>query len=169
MRGKSGYIPFWPGGLDDILTGLGDGSAADAPKKGLRTIPPGFTRGLRLPDDEVEDDSLVSLDEIERPVDSQVDDTVLALWIMFFICVIQRMPFIQQIDVNTNLEEAQEAPPASKFTEIDDLLPTTVSPEAPVRHSSTSCHSSGQTSTQSSHHIVERDGPLSRSVTGLTL
>ncbi|KAI0347991.1 antiviral helicase [Trametopsis cervina] len=51
VRGKSGYVPFWPGGLDEaakdalILTDLDESS------KGLKSIPPGFTRGLRLPGD----------------------------------------------------------------------------------------------------------------------
>jgi Ski2 N-terminal region len=64
VRGKSGYVPFWPGGLDDILLHLGSESSTRDYKKGLRTIPPGFNRGLRLPGDEIEDHGLLSLDEL---------------------------------------------------------------------------------------------------------
>ncbi|GAA6029642.1 hypothetical protein JCM8097_000981 [Rhodosporidiobolus ruineniae] len=60
VRGKSSYFPFKPGGLGDILLdedegeGLeGVGAAAEGLEKafekghgGIRTIPPGFTRGL---------------------------------------------------------------------------------------------------------------------------
>ena len=71
VRGKSGYVPFWPGGLDDVLADTGDSLGPD--KKGLRTIPPGFSRGLRLPGDELEDDILMELDEISG---KHIDDTV---------------------------------------------------------------------------------------------
>ena len=54
VRGKSGYVPFLPGGLDvlkpsnDVID-LPEGSAH------LRTVAPGLSRGLRLPGDGVED------------------------------------------------------------------------------------------------------------------
>ncbi|KAN0134981.1 DSHCT (NUC185) domain containing protein [Lactarius tabidus] len=54
VRGKSGYSPFWPGGLDAIVTKTDDGgskgSASEA--RGLRTVPPGLKRGLRLSTDQ---------------------------------------------------------------------------------------------------------------------
>ena len=57
VRGKSGYAPFWPGGLDAIVTksdeGGSKGSASEA--KGLRTVPPGLKRGLRLSTDQDRD------------------------------------------------------------------------------------------------------------------
>ncbi|KAI0715060.1 antiviral helicase [Earliella scabrosa] len=48
VRGKSGYVPFWPGGLDNLQSSndvidLQEGSAH------LRTVAPGLSRGLRLP------------------------------------------------------------------------------------------------------------------------
>jgi antiviral helicase SKI2 len=64
VRGKSGYVPFWPGGLDDVLMDPEDENNLNGRHKGLRTVPPGFTRGLRLPGDESQDDSLVELDEV---------------------------------------------------------------------------------------------------------
>ncbi|KZO92822.1 antiviral helicase [Calocera viscosa TUFC12733] len=65
VRGKSSYVPFLPGGLDDIL---GDGvelqtvDVEEAAHAGLLTIPPGFSRGLRLPGEEIEEE-----DEDELP------------------------------------------------------------------------------------------------------
>lgn len=60
VRGKSGYAPFWPGGLDAIVTksdgGGSKGRASEA--KGLRTIPPGLKRGLRLSTDQDRDSTL---------------------------------------------------------------------------------------------------------------
>jgi antiviral helicase SKI2 len=60
VRGKSGYAPFWPGGLDAIVTksdeGDTKGSASEA--KGLRTVPPGLKRGLRLSTDQDRDSTL---------------------------------------------------------------------------------------------------------------
>jgi antiviral helicase SKI2 len=63
VRGKSGYVPFWPGGLDEaVLDPDGEASSAHG-KEGLRTVPPGFSRGLHLPGHEIEDESLVYLGE----------------------------------------------------------------------------------------------------------
>ncbi|KAH9178867.1 antiviral helicase [Lactarius sanguifluus] len=57
VRGKSGYAPFWPGGLDAIVTKSDDsGSKGSSSKaKGLRTVPPGLQRGLRLSTDQDRD------------------------------------------------------------------------------------------------------------------
>ncbi|EGO31119.1 ATP-dependent RNA helicase [Serpula lacrymans var. lacrymans S7.9] len=61
VRGKSGHVPFWPGGLEDVISSSGNSSIESA--KGLRTVPPGFTRGLRLPGDDFEDEALAQFDE----------------------------------------------------------------------------------------------------------
>lgn len=68
VRGKSGFVPFWPGGLDEAvrdsikINDLGEDS------KGLKKIPPGFSRGLRLPGEssEPEEDELASIDTTLR-------------------------------------------------------------------------------------------------------
>ena len=63
VRGKSGYVPFWPGGLEDPLLSTNedpDGKRA----KGLRTIAPGLSRGLRFPGEEMEDEDLIALDDL---------------------------------------------------------------------------------------------------------
>ncbi|KIK70472.1 hypothetical protein GYMLUDRAFT_65706 [Collybiopsis luxurians FD-317 M1] len=63
VRGKSGYVPFWPGGLDS-LADLAISPEAKDNQKGLRKIPPGFSRGLQLPGDESEDEDLLELDDL---------------------------------------------------------------------------------------------------------
>ena len=59
VRGKSGHVPFWPGGLDDLSA---DSSNGKSSRKGLRTVPPGFSRGLRLPGEISDDDDLLAID-----------------------------------------------------------------------------------------------------------
>ena len=59
MRGKSGHVPFWPGGLDDLSA---DPSNTKSVSKGLRTVPPGFSRGLRLPGEISDDHELLAID-----------------------------------------------------------------------------------------------------------
>lgn len=66
MRGKAGYVPFWPGGLDGAVITESDASKRT---KGLRTVPPGFARGLRLAGDVPDEDGLLIDDyssDIER-------------------------------------------------------------------------------------------------------
>ena len=68
VRGKSGYVPFWPGGMDDIHK---DGISIhdlDETAKGLKTIAPGLSRGLRLPGDETEsgEDLLSELQSVSQ-------------------------------------------------------------------------------------------------------
>ncbi|KAG1754810.1 ATP-dependent RNA helicase [Suillus paluster] len=100
VRGKSGYVPFKPGGLDDVILAAKQTTAE--PIKGLRTIPPGFSRGLRLPGDDPEDEAFASLGDTgganeDKPIDeSHVMD-----------------------------EERDFLPNGDSFGEIDELLPTT--------------------------------------------
>jgi antiviral helicase SKI2 len=56
VRGKSGYVPFWPGGLDAAARDSEGVDALVSGGKGLRTLPPGFSRGLRLPGEVAEDE-----------------------------------------------------------------------------------------------------------------
>ncbi|KAF7784214.1 hypothetical protein Agabi119p4_379 [Agaricus bisporus var. burnettii] len=60
VRGKSGYVPFLPGGLDDIII---PGESTTGTKQ-LRKVAPGLSRGLRLPGDE--DDDILDLDFTEH-------------------------------------------------------------------------------------------------------
>jgi hypothetical protein len=48
-------VPFWPGGLEDVgaISAVPAGLAVE---KGLRTVAPGLSRGLRLPGEYAEDD-----------------------------------------------------------------------------------------------------------------
>ncbi|KAJ4472467.1 antiviral helicase [Lentinula edodes] len=103
VRGKSGYVPFWPGGLDvlsdpAISLGLEDG------QKGLRKIPPGFTRGLRLPGDDPDDD-LLALDGLHgTSLQSDGQNEMLLS--------------------GDTLDEELHLTLSAQTTEIDDLLPT---------------------------------------------
>lgn len=63
VRGKSGYIPFQPGGLDEVLLSSTQTGISEESVKGLKTIPPGFSRGLRLAGEESEDEVLTALGE----------------------------------------------------------------------------------------------------------
>jgi antiviral helicase SKI2 len=58
VRGKSGFIPFWPGGLDEAAKDAVFTMDLEEESKCLKKIPPGFSRGLRLPGetDEPEED-----------------------------------------------------------------------------------------------------------------
>ncbi|QRV83455.1 antiviral helicase SKI2 [Ceratobasidium sp. AG-Ba] len=63
VRGHSGNFPFKPGGLDDVFddTKEGHGDFVDLDSETLRTVPPGFSRGLKL-DGEVPDAVVVFSD-----------------------------------------------------------------------------------------------------------
>ena len=75
VRGKSGYVPFWPGGLDDIVAdpAFSLDSTING-RTGLRTVPPGFSRGLRLPGDDVQEELLNDLDGIQESGDGAALD-----------------------------------------------------------------------------------------------
>ncbi|KAJ3535718.1 hypothetical protein NMY22_g6357 [Coprinellus aureogranulatus] len=49
VRGKSGYVPFLPGGLEELSVEALSSQTLDRSTKGLRTVAPGLSRGLRLP------------------------------------------------------------------------------------------------------------------------
>jgi antiviral helicase SKI2 len=74
VRGKSGYVPFWPGGLEDLAAD--DLSTRGANSKDLKTIPPGFSRGLRFPGELIEDDEISSIDINQTPQSFNDDDEV---------------------------------------------------------------------------------------------
>ncbi|GLB35762.1 putative DSHCT [Lyophyllum shimeji] len=99
VRGKSGHVPFWPGGLEDPLAVLHDADAAGPHTKGLRTIAPGLSRGLRLPGAEIEDEDLMALEDLQGT--SQV------------------------VDVQVEVPEDREDVFPAGTSEIDELLPTT--------------------------------------------
>ena len=63
VRGKSGYVPFQPGGLDEVLLSSTQNSFSEELVKGLKTIPPGFSRGLRLAGEDIEDEDITALEE----------------------------------------------------------------------------------------------------------
>lgn len=70
--------------MDDISVESLDRKKADANEtKGLKTIPPGFSRGLRLPGDPVEDEDLVTIEGDETSLtDGAENEVSLALYII---------------------------------------------------------------------------------------
>ncbi|KAK0199046.1 antiviral helicase [Armillaria mellea] len=114
VRGKSGHVPFWPGGLDVLL----DPDASldlDTSKKGLRTVPPGFSRGLRLPGEELDDDALLALDEL-IPTKSSTDE--------------HSTPSDEDDDASQDPDLSLSP---NKNAEIDELLPSTRSHLRPAK------------------------------------
>lgn len=108
VRGKSGYVPFWPGGLDEALKESADPVELDKSVKGLRTIPPGFTRGLRLPGDDPDDEILGDLGDRENEIEGS---------------------FENGIQPESFIEDPEDTEQTNGFVpngaEIDDLLPMT--------------------------------------------
>ncbi|KAF9245735.1 ATP-dependent RNA helicase [Melanogaster broomeanus] len=106
VRGKTGYVPFQPGGLDDVLLSSSQNGVIENYGKGLRTIPPGFSRGLRLPGEESEDEDLTTLEESipsRSPNGDLVEDT----------------------HAEDGEEHEFELPNGGRMAEVDELLPTT--------------------------------------------
>ncbi|KIL00999.1 hypothetical protein PAXRUDRAFT_762342 [Paxillus rubicundulus Ve08.2h10] len=114
VRGKSGYVPFQPGGLDDVLLSSTQNGVLEESAKGLRTIPPGFSRGLRLPGEEPEDDALTALDA-SIPSGHPNGDLV------------------EDIHAADNEELEFELPHGGRMADVDELLPTTRSHLRPAK------------------------------------
>ncbi|KAF9055903.1 NUC185 domain-containing protein [Panaeolus papilionaceus] len=114
VRGKSGYVPFWPGGLEETST--------ERPLinkvKGLRTVPPGFSRGLRLPGEAVEGDFLDREERTTADHESRVGLT------------------LNQAPAHIDLEETDERA-VTTGEGIDDLLPTSRLKLRPVKTTNT--------------------------------
>lgn len=66
VRGKSGYVPFWPGGFDDPLLQTTEEREAGPSKQRLRTLAPGLSRGLRLPGnaEEEEEEDMMAVEDL---------------------------------------------------------------------------------------------------------
>ncbi|GAA5886319.1 hypothetical protein JCM16303_003762 [Sporobolomyces ruberrimus] len=131
VRGKSSYFPFRPGGLGDIALDeeLDDGGELDHATQGLekafekgrggiRTIPPGFTRGLDFgPQSESPQDGALLEEEVE-----EVE-----------VVPIYRPMFDVKSDArksSTNGRSGREAPKLD--TSIEELLPTRKLVKAPT-------------------------------------
>ncbi|GAA6061400.1 hypothetical protein JCM10212_000660 [Sporobolomyces blumeae] len=131
VRGKSSYFPFRPGGLGDVV--LEDdanddakiGGATDRLEKafekgrgGIRTIPPGFTRGLDFgPQAEQPQDEALLEEEVEE-VEIQP---------------IYRPMFDVHSDGRIKVENGRSEKPAPELdTTIEELLPTRKLSKAPT-------------------------------------
>ena len=62
VRGKTGFVPFWPGGLDDARADTAAIDDLHEEAKGLRKVAPGLSRGLRLPGDDADEDGIDDLE-----------------------------------------------------------------------------------------------------------
>ena len=126
MRGKAGNVPFWPGGLEDASSGIPDDQLEGellAEGKGIRTVPPGFSRGLRLSGEGEDEAGLDGLDRVQKPLAQGQEDAV-------------RVPFVHAAPARlTSFSQPSssrpelEGPPLIGTSEIDELLPTSVSKE----------------------------------------
>ncbi|KAH8835681.1 antiviral helicase [Flagelloscypha sp. PMI_526] len=110
VRGKSGHVPFWPGGLDDLESDLAlVAEDADRESGKLRSIPPGFSRGLRLPGDPELDEELEILEQLsQKPHPQKYHKTNDHEGAMEYA-----------------LDEENPLPNPGPATEIDHLLPAT--------------------------------------------
>ncbi|KAJ7794574.1 hypothetical protein B0H14DRAFT_3159045 [Mycena olivaceomarginata] len=111
VRGRSGYVPFCPGGLEDAAI---SGNPESQSKAGFRTISPGFTRGLHLPED--------ADDSVREAVPIGEDE-------------LATLELSRAADADTYFDEVQDAAAANTGNEIDKLLPTTRSHLKPVKTS----------------------------------
>ncbi|KAJ3879674.1 antiviral helicase [Lentinula edodes] len=124
VRGKSGYVPFWPGGLD-VLSDPAISLELEDGQKGLRKIPPGFTRGLRLPGDDPDDD-LLALDGLHGTSLQSDGQNEMVTPLLPYLSPFRllRIRLVKLLSIDTLDEEPQFTLSALETTEIDDLLPT---------------------------------------------
>jgi antiviral helicase SKI2 len=112
VRGKTGYLPFKPGGLNDILEDLKNSEPIRDTKQ-LRTVPPGFLRGLLLPGEQAAQQELDFLDGATEQEEEAVDENAEPL----------------------QLPEIEDSPGDRLPSEIDGMLPTSRSHLKPVQAS----------------------------------
>ncbi|PFH52329.1 hypothetical protein AMATHDRAFT_57402 [Amanita thiersii Skay4041] len=136
VRGKSGYVPFWPGGLESPASNTTGAELADILGQELRTVPPGFRRGLRLPGDEPKVDWMA----VNIPHKKAEEST--------------QMPQETSQD-SVDLELAEAAHEA----EIDEYLPTAHSDLKPIKSVGRKSHRiQGQKKVWA--HVIDVTSPL---------
>lgn len=67
VRGKSGYAPFWPGGLESLDARPNNARSQDGvpETRRLGTVPPGLKRGIRLSADKNRESTSSDLFELD--------------------------------------------------------------------------------------------------------
>ena len=116
-------MPFWPGGMEDPGSGIPEELEDElvAEGKGIRTIPPGFTRGLQLPGEGGDDEAgLVALGSNQKHLDVGQEDVV-------SIPTRGRATYLTGPTQPSSSRLGHEGPSLIGSSEIDDLLPTSVS------------------------------------------
>jgi antiviral helicase SKI2 len=101
------------------------GNRLDGRTRGLKTIPPGFTRGLRLPGDEGQDENLAELDEV-LVINHRKDLEEVRYSILQQAEVLTRVTHNQDDKVLLSENDGVEIMSVAKPSELDDLLPTSV-------------------------------------------
>ncbi|KAF8628226.1 hypothetical protein AX15_004008 [Amanita polypyramis BW_CC] len=135
VRGKSGNMPFWPGGLEgipsDVTVGLDD-----TPHQGLKTVPPGFSRGLQSRGEETDETDLLVFDSISAKEHRDQ----------------------KQSEIRVEHDEETNEPIKDK-AEIDELLPMTRSHLKPIK--STTIKTRRQRAQKKDWaHVVDVNEPL---------
>ncbi|KDR85602.1 hypothetical protein GALMADRAFT_234567 [Galerina marginata CBS 339.88] len=110
VRGKSGHVPFWPGGFDDVRNDIPNELSLSGDAKAFKTIPPGFERGLRLPGDPAVDEDLVAIGGESAETLGELDEE----------------------NLRTEDEDEYADNPLDQSKEVDDLLPTSRSHLKPI-------------------------------------
>ena len=125
VRGKAGYVPFWPGGMDDVLKESIAVVDLEETSQGLLTVPPGFSRGLRFPGEEDEEDIVPAVTSRRRTDGELVRAEPLS-------CLVSLSRLLTCLHKDSNAEgdtTPDEVTPLTQYEgfDLDNLLPTTVS------------------------------------------
>ena len=118
MRGKSGYVPFWPGGFDDEVI---EPTSVASDSKGFRTVAPGLPRGLRLPGDPIEEEELVAIEGKNSETFEESEERMVRI---SCLCQLSSKK-IQDEQDDYEIGEDLEVP-SSHLKGVDELLPTSV-------------------------------------------
>ncbi|KLO05470.1 translation repressor [Schizopora paradoxa] len=142
VRGKTGHVPFWPGGLDEVLLPEENSGSSSSSRRGLRTIAPGLSRGLHVRGDDVNDredfvDSLDADDEINLNHTEATEEL--------------------QFD---EVEDSISGAALSGTTEIDDLLPNSRAHLRPVSAPKAKHRRAAAVQKRDWAHVVDINKPM---------
>ncbi|KAA1471410.1 antiviral helicase [Dentipellis sp. KUC8613] len=116
VRGKSGYVPFWPGGMDDAVAQADTTGKLDVEGNGLRVVPPGLSRGLRLPGENDDDEGVAEWEPAVQALQTATENG--------------------HAYVQAGEQRPDDTTELSHVSEIDDLLPVSRAHLNPVASTS---------------------------------